>query len=274
MFGLGESTYSSRKFIDLIFTASSKWANWDPPKQIKVGDYGTIQRKTGEFEKEGNIYEDDAMADIVADHPPQIASKDTVFEISSNNVRRVEFGLEPTASIPGVAEASVKGSWQFDTKRGALLVMHEPCNTYIPPKALLKKLLNVPVLKNKYLVTEIFSCPAYSLYLSSGKAEAVSLALLASVPVPTALPVNVGGSIKSSWFNHNTSGLFRCASDEVYSYTPLYALKRIKKPGLLRRDSPLPPAQDDDLWEDATQPWDPLNSDGEEEDFEDEVFDD
>ena len=33
MFG---STESSRKYIDLIYTASSKWANWDPPKQIKA----------------------------------------------------------------------------------------------------------------------------------------------------------------------------------------------------------------------------------------------
>lgn len=27
---------ASRKFIDLIFQTSSKWANWDPPIPIKV----------------------------------------------------------------------------------------------------------------------------------------------------------------------------------------------------------------------------------------------
>ena len=36
MFGLGALPHSARKYIDLIFAASSKWANWDPPKQIKV----------------------------------------------------------------------------------------------------------------------------------------------------------------------------------------------------------------------------------------------
>lgn len=272
MFGFGAPPHSSRKFIDLIFAASSKWANWDPPKQIRVGDFGTIDKKTGEFEKEGNIYDDVSTASLTANYPPLMASKDAVFEISSENVRRIEFGLEPTASVPGITDASVKGQWQFATKRGALLVMHQPRSTYIPPKVMLKKLIDIHELKDKYVVTETFSCPAYSLYLSSGDSEAVSLALLATVPLPVA-PVSVGGSIKSSWWSKNTSGLFRCACDdsENYCYTPLYTLKRIRKSGILRRDSPVPEHKDDDLWEDAPQPWDPLDSDGGEEDF---VFED
>ena len=28
--------YESRKFIDLILATTSKWANWDPPREIKV----------------------------------------------------------------------------------------------------------------------------------------------------------------------------------------------------------------------------------------------
>jgi hypothetical protein len=31
-----DNTAASRKFIDLIRQASSKWANWDPPIEIKV----------------------------------------------------------------------------------------------------------------------------------------------------------------------------------------------------------------------------------------------
>jgi len=31
-----DGTAASRKFIDLIRQASSKWANWDPPIEIKV----------------------------------------------------------------------------------------------------------------------------------------------------------------------------------------------------------------------------------------------
>ena len=28
--------YDSRKFVDLILATTSKWANWDPPRAIKV----------------------------------------------------------------------------------------------------------------------------------------------------------------------------------------------------------------------------------------------
>jgi hypothetical protein len=84
------------------------------------------------------------------------------------------------------------------------------------------------------------------LILQTSDGEAVSLALLATVPL-TVAPVSVGGSIQSSWWNQNTSGLFRCGCDEEYNYTPLYALKRIKKPGIRWRDSPVPESENDDL---------------------------
>ncbi|OJA10346.1 hypothetical protein AZE42_11946, partial [Rhizopogon vesiculosus] len=48
--------YASRKFIDLIEDATSKWANLDPLAPIKVGDYGMIDKETGEFHAQGNIY--------------------------------------------------------------------------------------------------------------------------------------------------------------------------------------------------------------------------
>lgn len=48
--------YVSRKFIDLIQGVTSKWANWDPPRPIHVGDYGMINNETREFDWEGNVY--------------------------------------------------------------------------------------------------------------------------------------------------------------------------------------------------------------------------
>lgn len=83
---------SSRKFIDLIWKTSNKWAVWDPPSSSdairvslglqgsfqthapftsscpQVGDYGLVDPETGKFEFEGNIYRDDKLADIVKDH--------------------------------------------------------------------------------------------------------------------------------------------------------------------------------------------------------------
>ena len=46
--------------------------------------------------------------------------------------------------------------------------MAYPRCSYIPPATILKYLAEVEALIDMLLVTEVFSCPAYSLYLSSG----------------------------------------------------------------------------------------------------------
>ena len=71
------------------------------------------------------------------------------------------------SEIAGLANASIKGQWKFGAKRGALLIMSGVVSSYIPPRVLLRHLVDMPIFKNKVLVTEVFSCPAYSLYLST-----------------------------------------------------------------------------------------------------------
>jgi len=274
----------SRKFIDLIFQASAKWANWNPPYQIKVGDYGKIDEKTGEFDREGNIYEDtnifqdENIAKLVKEYPPQPAPREDVYIAASSKVKRADLKLAPNVGIAGLANASIKGQWSFGSKRGALLIMAQPRSSYIPRDSLLKHLAEVEALKNMFLVTEVLCCPAYSLYLSSGNNEAIDLALVGSLPVPHAPGVTVGGEIEGKWWSQNTTGLFRSARDPdgKDDYTPLYMLKGIgKRQGLFSRrgDNSVPKLEGDDLWVDAQVPWDLLNEDGDEEEYEDTVFD-
>ncbi|KAG6333813.1 hypothetical protein ID866_5273 [Astraeus odoratus] len=59
---------SERQYVDLLFRASRKFANWDPEKPLEVGDWGRItigrprwafwRPKRSVFMKEGNIYKD------------------------------------------------------------------------------------------------------------------------------------------------------------------------------------------------------------------------
>jgi hypothetical protein len=60
---------TERKYTELIFRSSKKYASWDPEIVIEVGDWGRItagrsawwafwRRKGGVFLKEGNIYKD------------------------------------------------------------------------------------------------------------------------------------------------------------------------------------------------------------------------
>ncbi|KAJ7113159.1 hypothetical protein C8R44DRAFT_797262 [Mycena epipterygia] len=259
--------YASRKYIDLIQTASSKWASWDPPHPIKVGDYGTLDKETGRFEKDGNVYEDAATAAMAVDHQPHLAARDESMVIASESAQKREFSLGPQVSIAGLAEASIKGQWKFRSgKTGALLVMVRPQSNVVSANALLAKLLEVPALKDKYLVTETVACDAYSMYLSSKSEDTVSLALLATSPIPAAPLISAGGEVGGSWWSETGAGVFRhgSAPPGTYSFTPLFTLKRIRKKTFFPTRGMPPASEDEDMWEDP-EPWGPLDEDGVEE---------
>ncbi|KAF9463819.1 hypothetical protein BDZ94DRAFT_1258086 [Collybia nuda] len=267
--------YSSRKYVDLIRSCSSKWANWDPPNEIQVGDYGVIDRKSGQLEIEGNIYRDGMITSSDVEHRPIRTPKDDKYIISSSGVRFHELNLGPEIStVAGLAEASIKGRWEFGKESGALLVMAQSRSCRISDHGtLLKRLFEKPELNGKSLVTEVVTCPAYALYLSGSDRASVSLALIAGIPgvVPGA---TVGGEVGMSWWSQHASGVFREACDPSgsYCYTPLYTLK--KKRGWFRGDAPQPGPEGESLWVDVPTPWGGLNEEGEEgEEWEDTVFD-
>ncbi|KAH7923113.1 hypothetical protein BV22DRAFT_1106266 [Leucogyrophana mollusca] len=271
--------FASRKYVDLIRQTTAKWANWDPPIPIKVGDYGEVNLETGGLDVQGNIYDEhfkeifeQYQPDMDLDnHKPKVGEPDKDFVASSIGVRRKDLKVGPELDVPGIANAPLKGEWQFATgMRGALLIMHKPRQTYIPPGEVLEHLYKVPDLQNKYLVTSVFSCPAYSIYLSDKSGEKVALALVANGPTPSAdsAPGATGGGESSlDWWTDTQASLLRKASSKngEYSFTPLYALKcKVAPMGRLYRDSPIPPPSGDDYWVDPHQPWEPLDQDGEE----------
>lgn len=278
-----KSSLASRKFVDLIHKVSAKWANWDPPYSIKVGDYGKIDVQSGEFNREGNIYDDihtictdEKIIKLVRGNPPVLAPRDNVYTASSDRVKGGNFKLTAGVEVLGLADASIKGQWAFGSDRGALLIMAYPRSSRIPPVNLLKHLADVPTLKNMCLVTEVFACPAYSFYLSSKSNEIVDVALLGSYPIPHVPGVAVHGDAETKWWSRNTSGLFRSAGEAngKDEYTPLYALKEVPRRSFFR-DGQLPPPEPegDDRWSDVQVPWEPLDEDGVAEEFEDTVFD-
>jgi hypothetical protein len=64
-----------------------------PNKQ--AGDFGTINKKTGELVVEGNIYSHVDTKDIASQHPTFIAPEVDQFEIHSYEVR----GTDTNASV-------------------------------------------------------------------------------------------------------------------------------------------------------------------------------
>jgi len=262
---------ASRKFIDLIQQASSKYANWDPPHLIEVGDYGEIDRETGKLEKAGNIYDGScvnaAVNKLAAKYPPVKNPARDEYTLNSVHARRADFNIGAEVPIAGVVDASLKAQWKFGKKRAALLTMHNPVSITIPD-AFFEASRSIPFLKNKDLVVEVHQCSAYVMYLSNKSEETVRLVLRANVPTNAA-----GAEASAGWWSDGASGMFQKAYHPENIYTPLFRAKRIRRPGLLRRASPgFNEPDDNDLWGDTEVPWNYLDEDGEEEEDGDEVY--
>lgn len=267
--------YLQRKYIDLIRHVSSKWVNWDPPIPVEVGAYGEVESETGELRVDGNIYDPEFQDELnklglslrMTEHLPEEGGAEEDFIISSKGAKRVDVSLGPDVGVAGLATASIKGQWQFEQgKRDALLIMYCPRLRYLPANVILDKLYKVPKLKDKWLVTSIHICPAFSMYLSNKSGEKVSLALVAQVPVPPAPGISAGAEGGIGWWSDCQADLLRKACDKSgkYCYTPLYTMKRrIGWAQRLFRQKEVE-VSGDDLWTDMSPPWQPLNEDGDE----------
>jgi len=276
-------SYLQRKYIDLIRQVSSKWVNWDPPIEIQVGAYGTVDKETGEFIMEGNVY-DPAFQDELdkhnagirmLDYPPQEGPIEGDFVIASRGAKHRNLNVDAEVDVPGIASAIVKGQWLFQrSKRDAVLIMHSPRQRFLPRNVVLDPLYKVDKLIDKSLVTSIHVCPAYSMYLSDKSGDKVSLALVAQGPVTGIAGITAGGGGGFTWWADAQTGIHRKACDETgnYTFTPLFSLKRqIKRNRRWIRDTIRPEPTGDELWYDHSPPWDPLDEDGEEDEFDPEI---
>ncbi|KAF9232291.1 hypothetical protein BU15DRAFT_55171 [Melanogaster broomeanus] len=176
------SYYYSRKFVDLILSVSSKWANWDPPKPIHVGDYGTISKKTGQFLREGNILKPNADVQRLLDGSgmnidlwegalePEVAKGDDymIINASGGYAQRAQIGANVNAQ--NQANAGLHVNFAFGDKGGAVLVLYKPEYSSLPTgDGRLTSVLKAAhkAVKDRYFVTEVVSCPAYLMAMST-----------------------------------------------------------------------------------------------------------
>ena len=85
-------------------------------------------------------------------------------------------------NLAGMVDIALAGTWDFSEKRGAVLLMHRPQLWTIPNTKLLDRLNKVKELKGKYIVSDAYTCPASSLYLSH-KGESLQSYLLTPVTI-------------------------------------------------------------------------------------------
>ncbi|KAG8903122.1 hypothetical protein FRB99_003724 [Tulasnella sp. 403] len=94
----GKEPNASRKYVDLILNASSKYANWDPGVPVEVGDYGSINKDTGLFDYEGNIFSE-AFRNLLnfSGDPAHQTEPENKYVIQSNIETGAAVELGPTA---------------------------------------------------------------------------------------------------------------------------------------------------------------------------------
>jgi len=258
---------ASRKFIDLIYESSTKYANWDPPVQIQVGDYGIINNDTGAFERSGNIYDEHFKAflpNAATRYPVRHGEIEGNMIITSRAISYKELGIDAIASFAGVIEGSLSGQWEFGrTDRGALLMISRPRSHWLEWSGPPDVLYGISVLKGKSIVISTVNCPAYALYLSNTQRDVVSLAMVTN-GVPVAAGVTAGGSLNGTWRKEKGSGFYRDAVNPGFTFTPLFTLREaVKRPWWRFRDDPSPERKGLDQLADSRPPWGALDSEGE-----------
>ncbi|KAJ7108092.1 hypothetical protein C8R44DRAFT_938023 [Mycena epipterygia] len=151
------------------------------------------------------------------------------------------------ALVRGLADASIKGQWKFMSgKTGTLLVM----------------LLEVPALKDKYLVTAV-ACDAYSI------GRHCIVGAVGDVPGDTRGPAYLGGRRGREQLVER-DGRGRAALRRGRIFAPLFTLKCIQKKTFFPTRGMSPASEDEEMrltdcrWEDP-EPWGPLDEEGVEE---------
>ncbi|KAH9998003.1 hypothetical protein BJV77DRAFT_787659 [Russula vinacea] len=258
MFRFRTRENAQRKYVDLIKCASAKWPNWDPPRNFRPGDFGVVNKKTGALIVEGNIYTHPDIAQIAHQYHQIQAAEVDHYQINSFDVRGLDVNAAAGANIPNVQNIVFQSRWQFNNKRGAILLMHRPRMTHVPDE-FFHASLHLPILKGKCVVSQAWSCPGFYIYLSNRSSEQVTVNLRADFTHPAAPGINTNPSVTFSWSAEGCSGVRQYAYRSDAVYTPLFCLRSIRRPWLRRDEMGL----GKEAWYESSVPWGHLNDEGE-----------
>ncbi|CAE6427588.1 unnamed protein product [Rhizoctonia solani] len=264
----GATSKISKKYTDLIFKASGKYGNWDPDHTIEVGDWGEVDRDTGKFIRQGNLFRDPECSTLLSDVADarlvKTGSPEDVLRITAGAKMKLNNDLYPEVGAMGLG-VRVSSSWEFTPQnRAAVLTATNAYSNYLKVEAVFPKLRNLRKLGGKAIVTKAVHCPAYALLLTEkGKGGKASLSLHTGT-------WDVGAGAGAKWKFTTESGFWRTAcgyrtnldgKDAVY--TPLYKLEKIHR-GWWPRYRGAAPTMEELMRDDYNPPWDDLDENGDE----------
>ncbi|KAJ7850730.1 hypothetical protein B0H13DRAFT_2284757 [Mycena leptocephala] len=228
---------SERAYIDLIFSASGKYACWDPEIEIKVGDWGrvtrgkrglTFWRKKGTFLKEGNIFVDGKAKRYRIPEPIEYGGGSSEGEtwIVSQNAKQIDI-FSAVGVSPAVAQCRLQGAFEFSSGRGAVLVMENDMISCIEPQGALRRLLKDPTMRGFVVVSQVHSCSSYARILTAQSGGTIALGLSIEPPVSG----TASATANATWVRSVASGNFRSRvnKDGHRKFYPLFRLVSLKE---------------------------------------------
>lgn len=230
-----------RQYIDLLFRASRKFANWDPEEHLEVGDWGRLttgrsrwafwRPKRCVFVKEGNIYKD-SIAEKYGIPLPRVLGEENpngLTWVTSLNARDMDMPMITGKQTSELAECSVKVGFQFASGEGAaVLLMVNDSVTTIDPVTALSQLLGEEALRDRVVVSETHRCASYACYLASSKTEDVVIGLSSQASEKSS-----STQAYPKWVRTNKTGYFKGKADHSgeRKYYPLYKLVSVRSDG-------------------------------------------
>ncbi|KAK0195811.1 hypothetical protein F5146DRAFT_305889 [Armillaria mellea] len=158
---LGGSRTEQKKCLDRFWTINYEHLN-TTGVPIMVGDFGTIDPRTGEFQREGNVFEHPASKEIMAEHNPitnASSVRHTYIIKHTKNVSQIDVPLGGGVGLTGIAAGNVTAQFRFGSERGVLLFMRDVTFTTFPiGKPWADKLEKHTSFFKKAIVTETYSC--------------------------------------------------------------------------------------------------------------------
>ncbi|QRV92330.1 hypothetical protein RhiJN_20348 [Ceratobasidium sp. AG-Ba] len=258
---------NARKYVDLIHRASGgKHANWNPPKNVRVGDWGYVDKATAEFVKEGNIFTDPLCSKALEhlENPVIVSDPEDLVRFDANALSDGTGKLSSDLGATGEMGIKVNASWSFSPKnRGAVITATDVVTEYLETGIVFPRLGDIAKLKDKAIVVETLTCSGYGLLLTDkGRGGSASLTLETWV---SEAGLTAGSGIGGAWKCESQTGTWRTAygyrADEKSTYTPLFTLRTLKRRLWPRYRGAQPLTNQ---YEGYELPWNVLDEDGEE----------
>jgi len=225
---------NERLYIHMIYQTTSQYAAFLPSSQIRLGDYGEVDQKTGEFLIKGNLYKEFPEMSQKVQEAVETPEASRSITASRQKESAGEVGI--AAEIPPVVDATLSGRWHFAKDRHAALVLIDPVLVEIPYEGQLGDFFAEDEARfkkfSRYAIcTRFYKCTSYAMLMTNGNAGSASFKFDVSAAV--ASNVVAGGKVAGGWSVSAESGVWTTGLYEpnVHRYIPLRTLRKVEKRG-------------------------------------------